>query len=319
MNEWLSVRVAVKQQEATDIISFKLVSVDGSPLPTFTAGSHIDVEAASGTVRQYSLCNMPGENHYLIAVLKEEESRGGAIAMHQLAEGATIRISAPRNHFPVVKDAEKSLLFAGGIGITPLLSMAKELSCSKSLFTLHYCTRSPERMAFMNYFKQASFHEHVVMHFDNGLFSQRLAPETELASVDASTHLYVCGPTGFIDWIVSAARYAGWSDSQIHLEYFSAAPQVVLESMDSFEVQIASTGQVFIIEPGESITNVLRVNGIYIPTSCEQGICGTCLTSVIDGIPDHRDAFLTEDERNCNKMMMPCCSRAKSHRLVLDL
>ena len=319
MNEWLSVRIAVKQQEATNIISFKLVSVDGNPLPPFTAGSHIDVEVAPGIVRQYSLCNLPGEDHYLIAVLKEEASRGGSIAMHQLAEGATIRISAPRNHFPVMTEASNSLLFAGGIGITPLLSMAKELSRSQSLFTLHYCTRSPERMAFMNYFKQASFHERVVMHFDNGSFSQRLAPERELASVDANTHLYICGPTGFIDWIVSAARYAGWFDSQIHLEYFSAPPQVEPESMAAFEVQIASTGQVFIIEPGDSITNVLRVNGIYIPTSCEQGICGTCLTSVMDGIPDHRDAFLTEDERNGNKMMMPCCSRAKSHRLVLDL
>ncbi|HVY22258.1 MAG TPA: PDR/VanB family oxidoreductase [Steroidobacteraceae bacterium] len=319
MNEWLSVRISRKQTEAADIVSFKLVSADGSALPPFTAGSHIDVEVRPDLVRQYSLCNASGDDHYLIAVLKEPSSRGGSSGMHELAEGAVIRISAPRNQFPLVATAAKSLLFAGGIGITPLFSMAETLSLAHSPFILHYCAQSPERMAFMQYLQQASYRDNVFMHFDNGAFTQRLAPERVLATVESGTHIYACGPAGFIDWIVATARYAGWPDAQIHLEYFSAQTSPDADAMQSFEVQVASTGAVFIVEPGQSITDVLRANGMYVPTSCEQGICGTCLTTVIDGIPDHRDNFLTEDERNSNTLIMPCCSRAKSHRLVLDL
>lgn len=319
MNDGLSVRIAARQQEATDIVSFRLVSIDGNALPTFTAGSHIEVEVVPGVVRQYSLCNVSGSDHYLIAVLKETDSRGGSLAMHDLQEGAVIRISAPRNNFPLVAGGGKSLLFAGGIGITPLLSMAETLSLSNSPFVLHYCAQSRQRMAFTDYLGKASFHEHVFLHFDDEPFSQRLAPERVLAVVDAGAHVYVCGPAGFIDWIIASARYAGWPESQLHREYFSATPDADAASQESFEVQIASSGDTFIVEPGQSITDVLRANGMYVPTSCEQGVCGTCLTTVIDGIPDHRDHFLTEDERNSNKLIMPCCSRAKSQRLVLDL
>lgn len=319
MNQWLKVKIAARQQEAADIVSFKLVDPDGHALPAFTAGAYVDVEIKPGLIRQYSLCNVPGDAHYVIAVLQEEGSCGGSIAMHQLAEGMLITISAPRNNFPLETTAKKSLLFAGGIGITPLLCMAEQLSLSHADFSMHYCARSVERMAFKTRIRQSSFANNISFHFDDGAFAQKLAPEKELAKVDASTHIYICGPVGFIDWILHIARSAGWAETQLHREYFSVTQTADTATQTAFEVQITSTGAVFLVEADQSIANALRANGVYIPTSCEQGICGTCLTNVLEGIPDHRDAFLTEDERSSNKMIMLCCSRAKSSRLILDL
>jgi len=319
MNEWLTVRIAQKQREATDIVSFKLVDPTGGALPGFTAGAHIDVEVASGLTRQYSICNKPGDDYYMIAVLLEPASRGGSIAMQSLVEGTLIRISKPKNHFALTPDATRTLLFAGGIGVTPLLSMAEHLSRHHAEFHLHYCARSRDRMAFVDRIQHASFADKVSLHLDDGPFAQRLAPERMLANVDKETHIYVCGPPGFMNWILHTARSNGWSEHQLHTEYFSNIPVAGENSLEAFEVELASTHQVFLVEAGQSITNVLRANGVYIPTSCEQGVCGTCLTNVIEGIPDHRDAFLTEDERKANQMMLPCCSRSKSPKLILDL
>jgi len=319
MNDWLTVRITEKQQEAEDIVSFKLVGANGNTLPLFTAGAHIDVEVRDGVTRQYSLCNKPGDDYYMIAVLLEPASRGGSIAMQALHEGQALKISPPKNHFALRTDATRTLLFAGGIGVTPLLSMAEELFQRGADFHMHYCARTRERMAFVERIHHSGFADKVTLHFDNGPFAQRLAPERDLVSVDHGTHIYVCGPTGFMNWILHTARSAGWPEHQLHTEYFSNTPIPGKDSLETFEVEIASTHQVFLIEAGQSIANVLRANGVYIPTSCEQGVCGTCLTNVVEGIPDHRDAFLTEDERNANQMMLPCCSRSKSAKLVLDL
>jgi vanillate O-demethylase ferredoxin subunit len=317
MHNWLTAKIVAKQQEATDIVSLILADPSGQPLPSFTAGSHIDVQLSSQLIRQYSLFNAPGESRYRIAVLRETASRGGSEAMHNLVEGSLINISQPRNSFALDSNAKRSLLIAGGIGITPLLSMAEYLSQTQSEFHLHYCARSLDRMPFINYIKQTPFARQVSLHLDNGSFAQKLVPERELATFDELTHLYVCGPQGFMTWIVDTAVRTGWPINQIHQEYFSAKPLTATDA--AFEVQINSTGAVLLIEPEQRIADVLRANGVYIPTSCEQGICGTCLTNVIDGIPDHRDAFLTEGEKDANKLIMPCCSRSKSPRLILDL
>lgn len=319
MNDWLTVRIALKHQEAEDIVSFKLVDPDGGALPAFDAGAHVDVEVSPGLTRQYSLCNRPGDTHYVIAVLLEPASRGGSVAMQSLVEGTLLKISKPKNHFALAPEAKRTLLFAGGIGVTPLLSMAEELAQHGAEFHLHYCARTRDRMAFVDRIHHTSFADKVSLHFDDGPFAQRLAPERELVSVDKDTHIYVCGPTGFMNWILHTARSTGWSEHQLHTEYFSNTPLPGENSLETFEVELASTHQLFTVEAGQSITNVLRANGVYIPTSCEQGVCGTCLTNVIEGIPDHRDAFLTEDERKANQMMLPCCSRSKSPKLVLDL
>lgn len=316
----ITVVVTRKITEAEDIASFELTSIDGKPLPPFSAGSHIDVHIADGLVRQYSLCNDPAETHrYLIGVLRDRASRGGSSAIHErIREGDKLRISSPKNHFALEHGATHSLLLAGGIGITPVLCMAERLARIGAGFSMHYCTRSPERTAFRERINRAPFADRVRFHFDTGAPAQKLDLPAVLYACPPGTHLYVCGPKGFIDFVLAGARAAGWSEDHLHLEYFAAAPQEG-RSSEAFEVQIASTGQRITIPEGRPVTEVLAAHGIEIPISCEQGICGTCITRVLDGEPDHRDMYFTDAEKARNDQFTPCCSRAKSNLLVLDI
>ena len=317
--ESLAVQVVRKAREADDIVSFELAREGGAPLPAFSAGSHIDVQVPGGLTRQYSLCNDPVEQHrYRIAVLRDPASRGGSIAMHDAVhEGDVIRISEPRNHFPL-HHAARSLLFAGGIGVTPLLCMAQRLATIGAEFTLHYCTRSPERTALLQEIGASAFAGRVQFHFDSGPPGQKLDLQARLATPDAGTRLYVCGPTGFIDHVIGTAKARGWNSDQIHLEYFGAAPQDTSGDR-AFDVKVASTGKTYPVAPGQSVVQALQAHGIEILTSCEQGVCGTCITRVLQGEPDHRDKYFTEEERAKNDQFTPCCSRARSKLLVLDL
>jgi vanillate O-demethylase ferredoxin subunit len=317
--ESLAVQVVRKTREAHDIASFELARVDNAPLPAFSAGSHVDVQVPGGLTRQYSLCNDSGEQHrYRIAVLRDPASRGGSVAMHDAVhEGDILHISEPRNHFPL-HHAGRSLLFAGGIGVTPLLCMAQRLATIGADFALHYCTRSPERTAFAEEIKASVFAGRVQFHFDSGPPSQKLNLEKLLAAPDAGTHVYVCGPTGFIDHVVGNARAHGWSSEQIHLEYFGAAPQDTTGDT-AFDVKVASTGKTYRVEAGQSVVQALQSHGVEILTSCEQGVCGTCITRVLEGEPAHRDMYFTEEEHAKNDQFTPCCSRARSRSLVLDL
>lgn len=317
--ESLAVRVVRKVQEAQDIASFELARTDDAPLPAFSAGSHIDVQVPGGLTRQYSLCNDSGEQHrYRIAVLRDPASRGGSSGMHdRVHEGDLLHISEPRNHFPL-HHARRSLLFAGGIGVTPLLCMAQRLATIGADFELHYCTRSPERTAFLREIAASSFAAQVQFHFDSGAPGQKLDLQPLLASPDAGTHVYVCGPPGFIDYVVGSAKANGWNSDQIHLEYFGAAPQDTSGDR-AFDVKIASTGRSYTVPAGQSVVHALQEHGIEILTSCEQGVCGTCITRVLEGEPDHRDMYFTEEERAKNDQFTPCCSRARSKVLVLDL
>jgi vanillate O-demethylase ferredoxin subunit len=317
--ESLAVQVVRKIQEAQDIASFELAHAAGAPLPAFSAGSHIDVQVPGGLTRQYSLCNDSGEQHrYRIAVLRDPASRGGSIAMHDAVhEGDVIHISEPRNHFPL-HHAARSLLFAGGIGVTPLLCMAQRLATVGADFALHYCTRSPERTAFLDEVAASPFAHCVRFHFDSGPDGQKLDLQALLASPEAGTRIYVCGPTGFIDHVVGNAKAKGWHSDQIHLEYFGAAPQDT-SGDTAFDVKIASTGKTYRVGAGQSVVHALRECGVEILTSCEQGVCGTCITRVLEGEPDHRDMYFTDEERSRNDQFTPCCSRARSQVLVLDL
>jgi vanillate O-demethylase ferredoxin subunit len=317
-----TVRIARKTVEATEICSFELVAVDGQALPAFSAGSHVDVHLGGGLTRQYSLCNDPAETHrYLIAVLRDPNSRGGSVEMHKLDVGQTLEISDPKNHFALAHDVAHSVLLAGGIGITPILCMAERLSNVGASFELHYCTRSADRTAFAERIRNASFASHAHFHHDDGPAAQRLDANALLGAQRVGAHLYVCGPTGFMDAMLGAARAVGWPDAALHREYFGAAPVVVGEAgeADSFEVQIASTGRVIRVAADCTVVAALAAAGVEVPTSCEQGVCGACLTRVIEGTPDHRDFYLTPDEQARGDQFTPCCSRAKSPRLVLDL
>lgn len=315
----IDVRVARKTVEADDIISFELVRADGATLPAFEPGAHLDIHVPGGLVRQYSLCNPSTETHrYQIAVLRDPGSRGGSVAMHdQLKEGDTVRISAPRNHFPLQAGVAHTLLMGGGIGITPVLCMAEQLARNGAPFELHYCTRTPSRTAFHDALRAGPFADRVHFHFDDGAAEQKLDIGAKLAACSSDTHLYVCGPKGFMDAVLGKARELGWPESRIHFEYFGA--EVVHKADDGvFEIEVNS-GQVIPVQPDQSIAQALAAVGIEVPLSCEQGVCGTCLTRVISGTPDHRDMYLTPAEQEQNDQILVCCSRSKSPRLVLDL
>ncbi|WLG53539.1 PDR/VanB family oxidoreductase [Pseudomonas sp. FP1742] len=311
----IEVIVTSRNNEALDICSYELASVEGHALPAFSAGAHIDVHLLGGIVRQYSLCNRPDEHQcYRIGVLKDAASRGGSKSLHEhIHVGDRLQISAPRNLFPLVPQARRSLLFAGGIGITPILSMAEHLAHEGAEFELHYCARSHQHAAFVERLKSSPFADRVHLHFDSVLDITAI-----LANPQADQHLYTCGPGGFMQHVLDGAIAQGWAEENLHREHFSAAP-VDTRADGSFSIKLGSTGQVFEVPADKTAVQVLQSHGIEVAISCEQGICGTCLTRVLEGIPDHRDLFLTEDEQAANDQFTPCCSRARSAMLVLDL
>ncbi|QBX36676.1 oxidoreductase [Brevundimonas sp. S30B] len=313
----IAVRIQAKRPAADDIQTFELVAADGGALPPFSAGAHIDVEVEPGVLRQYSLCNRPGETErYRIAVLRDPASRGGSVRLHDaFAEGEAVNISPPRNHFELAPGASRSILIAGGIGVTPLLSMAAHLQAEGADFEFHYCTRSPARTAFHDELVRGDFADRLILHFDDGPDHQRFNPDKALGAPQPGVHIYVCGPQGFIDWVLASARSQGWSDGQLHREYFSASP-IVVDGDQAFEVRVNSTGAVYPIPADRTVVEVLADHGIEIPVSCQQGICGTCITRVIEGEPDHRDMVLMGTEMD---EFAPCCSRARTPLLVLDL
>lgn len=316
----LQVRIARKHTEAQDICSLELLPLDGQHLPAFQAGAHIDLHLPNGLVRPYSLSNDDAEpNRYVVAVLREPASRGGSAAVHELLqEGQFLTISTPRNHFALQDAAPRHLLLAGGIGITPILSMARHLAREGANFALHYSARARERMAFAAAIESAPWTAHAQLHVDNAQGQPQLDLSALLAQPQPDTHLYVCGPKGFMDAVLSTAQAAGWPTTQLHYEFFAAEVERRADDA-SFEVEVASTGQVVRVTPEQTVVQALESIGVCIQTSCEQGVCGTCITRVLQGEPDHRDLYLTEEEQAANDQFLPCCSRARSHRIVLDL
>lgn len=315
----LRVRVAAIQKEATDIASFELVREDGLALPSFEAGAHIDVLLPGLPARQYSLCNPPGETHrYVIAVLKEPESRGGSRYLHEkVSQGDALTISSPKNHFALEPSAKRSLLLAGGIGVTPLLAMAESLAEAGASFSMHYCSRSRDRMAFTDALKAERFRGRVHLHVDDGEDAQKLALGPLLADRQAQDHLYVCGPAGFLNWVKSSALAAGWPEEAVHTEYFSGTVEQ-RDSDSDFEIEVAGSGQIVRVAKGQTALDAMLGAGLDVPNSCTEGVCGMCMTEICEGIPDHRDQFLTAAERARNDAFMPCCSRANTPRLVIS-
>lgn len=318
----LQVRVSAITNEAERIKSFVLVDVTGEPLPAFSAGAHVLIDLPNGLTRQYSICNDPIETgQYRIAVLLESNGRGGSICMHEdIAVGDRLSISPPRNNFALVESAREFLLIAGGIGVTPILAMCQDLHRRSLSFRLHYCTRTPELTAFRDELTTGPFASRVTFHHDGGELGKGLDVNALLATVPDGMHVYCCGPAGLMKAVESAASH--WPDGRVHFEFFAATGEVAVTSQarcQPFEVVIASTGQVMIVPLGRTVLEVLRDHGIIIESFCEEGICGTCIIGVLEGIPDHRDLVLGDIEKSKNNLMAVCCSRALSARLVLDL
>lgn len=315
----ISVKIIKKYHETDDIVVLEFADVNNIALPKFFPGAHIDVHIRPGLVRQYSLCNSSWErNRYVIAVLKEPRSRGGSIALHeQLDVGDVISIGVPRNNFPLVS-GRRYLLFAGGIGVTPIICMADELNKAGADFEMHYCTRSRIHTAFLERLLLGDYRERVYNYFDDSEFEWKDEFINLLARPDLGTHLYVCGPKGFIDFICAAAVENQWDDSNIHLEYFAAA-KVGASPDQEFSVKIASTGQIIEVRSDETLVSALRRNNIKIDTLCEHGVCGSCIIGVLAGVPEHRDTVLTKAEKEKNDQLTPCCSRSITNELILDL
>lgn len=320
----LEVKVRAVVNEALGINSFELIDPHGRELPPFEAGAHIDVMVPDHAMRQYSLCNSPEERmRYVIAVLREEKGRGGSKAMHDLVHaGDLIDVSKPRSNFRLFESASRHLLIAGGIGITPLMSMVERLDVIGAEFMLHYCARSPERMAFkerLNALRQAG---RVVFHFDDGDPTKGLRLADMLGSYEPGTHLYHCGPAGLMQAIASAT--AAWPAGTVHSEYFApppiswSYPEGAMERMaGAFKIRLAGSDDVYTVPSGTSIVQVLRQAGIECRTSCEAGVCGTCRTRYLDGTPEHHDFVLSDEERQ--EYVMICCARSTSETLVLEL
>ncbi len=318
MTKTQTLTVTGRLDDRGDIARIRLAADTGHPLPAFSAGAHLDIYLPDVDMwRQYSLCSDPAETgFYEIGVLKDQNSRGGSEAVHRLAvPGASFQIEGPRNHFPLTEDAGFTVLLGGGIGVTPMIAMAKRLHALGKEFVLHYCTRSQDVTAFADDLAAAPFAANVVLHFDDQDPQHRLDLARDLPAADAGTHLYVCGPQGFMDWVIETAEGAGHATANVHREYFSADVDL---TGDSFEVECAQSGLTLTIGPDDTIAKALAKEGIKIEVKCEEGVCGTCITDVLDGEIEHRDQFLTDEEREDGDQMCACCSRGRG-KLVLDI
>ncbi|MSP67695.1 MAG: oxidoreductase [Alphaproteobacteria bacterium] len=323
----LRLRLRAVTHQAEDTRAFEFVDPDGRELPPFTAGAHIDVHLPGELTRQYSLCNDPVERHrYVVAVLREPAGRGGSRTLHDhIKVGDVLEITAPRNNFAIDKRAKRHLLLAGGIGVTPMLAMIHTLQAGGADFTLYYCTRNWDKTAFRDELGPLIETERAIVHHDDGRIERSLDLGKLLKQPAAGTHVYYCGPAGFMRAAKAAAEH--WPKGTVHFEYFSvdAAPaQGAPQAADTakkpgadFQIKIASTGQVLDVPLNRTIVEVLAAAGISVETSCEAGLCGTCRTRYLAGEPEHRDYILDEDEQR--EYVLICCARAKSHLLVLDL
>ena len=328
-NNHILVKVAAKEQLTEDVVGLTLVSATGDALPAWQPGAHIELvletctDASGNTdpdnvmLRQYSLCSdQTDSSHWQVAVLREEGGRGGSLFIHDhIQQDAIIRVSEPRNHF-LFKPRNKCLFIAGGIGITPMLPMIQQAEAEGIDWRLVYLSRERSRMSCLE--KLVGYDQsRITLNGDKE--DGYIDLPALLSGCDGETSVYSCGPKPLLDALEElhdqqAAEPDCWS---LDIERFAAGP--VDSSGGSFDVVINSTGQRIHIPEGESVLTVLRESGIKIPTSCGDGVCGSCETGVLSGVPDHRDSILSQEERAENDFMMLCVSRAHTPELVLDL
>lgn len=318
--ETIQVRVKSVTWEAEGVYSFDLRPMPPRrELPPFTAGAHIDLHLPNGLIRSYSLTNAQDERHrYVIGVNKDASSRGGSRYMHETVRaGDTLAISEPRNNFPLDESAPLSVFIAGGIGITPLYGMAHRLQALGRPWQMYYAARARKNAAFVDELqalRDASGRD-VQFSFDQETGGRLLDLPGIVAALPSGAHVYCCGPLPMLDAFQKAT--ASLSPNQVHVEYFTAAEEAATEG--GYTVELARSGRSVTIPPGKTILDTLLDLGIDAPFSCQEGICGTCETRVIEGTPDHRDLVLSPEEKAANNTMMICCSGSKTPKLVLDL
>ncbi len=313
----IRVRVVRAWETAAGVRGLELGPVGDRPLPSGQAGAHLDVALPGGLVRQYSLVNGPGETeHYVIGVKLTPNSAGGSKAVHELVrEGDVLAVSLPRNCFPLRQDRKRTLLVAGGIGITPVLAMAQTLEHQALDYELHYFVTNEADVA---------FRERLA-----GLGNVRIVTGLDPAGTEAElerllgmggandSQVYMCGPPPMLDVARDVAKRAGWSRYNVHVEYFRNDQEI--DDSSRFEVVLARSVMNLTVEPGRSILETVRDAGVPVPSSCEQGACGTCRVTVIDGRPDHQDVYLDDEERATGDSVITCVSRSLTPQLTLDL
>ncbi|MDB5937732.1 MAG: oxidoreductase [Polaromonas sp.] len=313
--DFFSVRVVRKEAVAQGIYLFELRHPDGESLPAFTPGAHLTVQVPSGARRNYSLCSDPADTgHYQIAVKRDEAGRGGSVSMaDDVQVGQLLQVSWPRNNFGLAERATDFIFVAGGIGITPILSMMRHLkNTGNDRFKLYYCTRDAGSTAFLAHL-QSEFPGQVQIHHDNGDMDQALDLWPVFEKPGAA-HVYCCGPRGLMDSVEDMSGH--WPSGSVHFESFGVDAKAFAEDKP-FDVRLARTGATVHVGAGQSILEALRGAGLRVPSSCESGTCGSCKTRLVSGDVEHRDMVLLEEERL--EHIMVCVSRAKSGELVLDL
>jgi ferredoxin-NADP reductase len=315
----LNVRVHGVRYEAEDARSFELRALDGGELPPFTAGAHLDIEIPEGLQRSYSLTNPQAErDRYVITINRDVASRGGSRYMCETVRpGDVLQITAPTNSFPLDEGPRLTVLIGGGIGITPLWCMIQRLEQLEKPWRLYYAVRTRAKAAFLTELERLErrVSGRLTLNFDHEPGGRMLDIAAIVQAQPPGAHLYCCGPTGMLKAFETATHSRPYDT--IHLEYF--ANDIAPAQQGGFEVVLARSGKTITIAPGRTILEAVLALGMNVPRSCTQGVCGTCETAVIEGIPDHRDTVLSARERASNKKMMICCSGCLSERLVLDL
>ncbi|BCP51548.1 xanthine hydroxylase reductase [Kaistia sp. 32K] len=317
----MELMVSAIRVNGDDNLDIELMDPAGADLPAFEPGAHIDIRTPAGPLRQYSLCGPATDRRrYRICVRKDPASRGGSRSLHaDLRVRGRIEASAPRNLFGL-PDAGRYILVSAGIGITPIIAMARDLAARGAQFELHHFERSRARVPFLDELEAGPLATAVTLHLGEEGGSFRHAPPASLGSADPDAAVLACGPSGFLDLMGERLTEAGWQPHQFHFERFRVEPAPVANVAGvGFEVRVASSGRSFPVGPADTIAKVLMAHGVAVELSCEQGMCGACLTGVLEGTPDHRDIVLSDAERASNTQMTLCCSRSLSPVLVLDL
>ena len=315
----LRVVVSRKRFLADKVVELEFRDPDGKDLPAFTAGAHIDVHIKPGMMRQYSLPNNPAEtDRYISAVLMEPEGKGGSIALYNdVQEGDHLLVSLPRNHFPLVEEAPYSIFVAGGIGLTPLMAMAYRLRDLGKPFKFYYRARARAWAAYPDLLTE-EFGDSVECLFSDEGGREKFDLEKILQEAPEGTHIYTCGANSFMEFVTSTAeKYL--PEDNIHLEYFYAAFDGDAADNKAFEIYCTKSDVTLTVPPEKSITDVLDENGIDIPVSCADGICGSCITKFVEGEVEHRDGVLSKSDREKKQLFTPCCSRAVGERIAIEV
>jgi tetrachlorobenzoquinone reductase len=314
----IDARLAEITAVAKDTNLYTFRRAEGGPLPPYKPGAHIDLHLPNGMIRQFSLCAPNTDpDSYVVGIKRDAASRGGSSYIYdQMKVGHDIQISAPRNNFPLVENAEHIVLVAGGIGITPIWCMAQQLIALKRPWKLYYSCRSRGEMAFLESLQKLA-PESVHLHFDDEAGGKFLDLAAVVTASPDSAHLYCCGPTPMLKAFEAAT--ASRQRHQVHIEYFTAKDEPDAGTLGGFWVELAKSGEEYFIPPGKKILEVLFDAGVDVDYSCELGICGACETRVISGVPEHHDAVMSEEEQAANEKVMICCCGCKTERLVLDM